>query len=90
MVRVGYELVVPSFSELGVNSDDAAVSALLSRLLGIPENKTDVELESSRASFDANIKHTFYYLFQKQGIVANKPLCSATTWRESWTASSRG
>ncbi|MFE4067771.1 DUF3732 domain-containing protein, partial [Escherichia coli] len=26
----------------------------------------------SRESFEANIKHTFYYLFQKQGLVANK------------------
>jgi len=29
-------------------------------------------MEHSRDSFDANIKHTFYYLFQKQGLVANK------------------
>jgi len=44
----------------------------LSRLLGIPENRTDVALEQSRDSYDANIKHTFYYLFQKQDLVANK------------------
>ena len=41
-------------------------------MLGIPENRTDVAIEHSRDSFDANIKHTFYYLFQKQGLVANK------------------
>src|SRR5690606_37576814 len=45
---------------------------LLSNLLGIPANKTDVPISSSRQSYDANIKHTFYYLFQKQTIVANK------------------
>lgn len=55
-----------------VNSDDDAVVTLLSRLLGIPENRTDVSLEHSRNSFKANIKHTYYYLFQKQGLVANK------------------
>ena len=49
-----------------------AIVELLSRLLGIPENRTDVALEHSRDSYDANVKHTFYYLFQKQGLVANK------------------
>lgn len=28
--------------------------------------------EHSRDSYDANVKHTLYYLFQKQGLVANK------------------
>jgi hypothetical protein len=48
------------------------VETLLSRLLGIPENVTDVPLSSSRESDQANIKHTHYDLFQKQGIIANK------------------
>ncbi|WP_423193713.1 DUF3732 domain-containing protein [Cupriavidus sp. H18C2] len=72
MLRRGTKLQVPSFEELVVNSDDDAVVTLLSRLLGIPENRTDVALEHSRDSYDANVKHTFYYLFQKQGLVANK------------------
>jgi hypothetical protein len=72
MVRRGNELTPPLSSELVVNTDDDSVSNLLSKLLGIPENKTAVPMESSRESFDANIKHTYYYLFQKQGIVANK------------------
>lgn len=72
MLRRGTELQAPSFRELAVNSDDEAVVTLLSRLLGIAENRTDVALEHSRDSYDANVKHTFYYLFQKQGLVANK------------------
>lgn len=72
MLRRGTELQAPSFEALAVNSDDDAVVTLLSRLLGIPENRTDVALEHSRDSYHANIKHTFYYLFQKQGLVANK------------------
>ena len=72
MLRRGTELQPPSFEELAVNSDDEAVVNLLSRLLGIPENRTDVALEHSRHSYDTNVKHTFYYLFQKQGLVANK------------------
>lgn len=72
MVRRGAQLNVPVFAELAVNDDDDGVETLLSRLLGIPENITDVPLGSSRGSYQANVKHTHYYLFQKQGIVANK------------------
>ena len=72
MVWRGADVNAPAFDELMVNDNDDGVVALLSSLLGIPENTTDVPLESSRESYDANIKHTYYYLFQKQGIVANK------------------
>ncbi|MGX7006042.1 DUF3732 domain-containing protein [Caballeronia sp. KNU42] len=72
MQRRGGQLTVPNFKDLVANTDDDAVVALLSRLLGIPENRTDVAIEHSRESYDANVKHTYYYLFQKQGIVANK------------------
>jgi hypothetical protein len=72
MVRRGAKLSVPNFNELKVNDDDDGVERLLSRLLGIPENTTDVPITSSRDSYEANIKHTYYYLFQKQTIVANK------------------
>lgn len=72
MLRRGEKLQVPMFKDLAVNTDDDSIVALLSRLLGIPENRTEVALEHSRDSYDANVKHTFYYLFQKQGLVANK------------------
>lgn len=72
MLRRGTNIAIPEFDELAVNTDDDAVVVLLSRLLGVPENRTDVPIEHSRVSFDANVKHTYYYLFQKQGLVANK------------------
>ncbi|CCD97221.1 Plasmid-related protein [Bradyrhizobium sp. ORS 375] len=72
MVRRGAKIEAPGVQELTVNDDDNGVERLLSQLLGIPENTTDVPLDSSRESYDANIKHTHYYLFQKQTIVANK------------------
>lgn len=72
MQRRGVQLTAPNFEQLAVNTDDDAVVILLSRLLGIPENRTDVAIEHSRDSYDTNVKHTYYYLFQKQGIVANK------------------
>ena len=72
MLRRGAQLQAPEFRDLAVSTDDDSIVELLSRLLGIPENRTDVALDQSRESFDANVKHTFYYLFQKQGLVANK------------------
>nr|WP_315421980.1 hypothetical protein [uncultured Pseudomonas sp.] len=72
MLRRGAQLQAPEFDDLSVNTDDESIVELLSRLLGIPENRTEVALEHSRNSYDANVKHTFYYLFQKQGLVANK------------------
>lgn len=72
MLRRGVQLEAPSFEELAANTDDDTIVELLSRLLGVPENRTDVALEHSRDSFDANVKHTVYYLFQKQTLVANK------------------
>lgn len=72
MLRRGIKLQTPEFKDLAVNTDDDSVVELLSRLLGLPENRTDVALEHSRESYDVNVKHTFYFLFQKQGLVANK------------------
>ncbi len=72
MLRRGTQLQAPEFKDLVVNTDDDSIVELLSRLLSIPENRTDVALEHSRDSYDVNVKHTFYYLFQKQGLVANK------------------
>ena len=72
MLRRGSKLEAPAFNELATNTDDDTTAGLLSRLLGIPENQTSVDIEHSRDSYDANIKHTLYYLFQKQGLVTNK------------------
>ncbi|WP_314154879.1 DUF3732 domain-containing protein [Rouxiella badensis] len=72
MLRRGTKVSVPEFKKLSVNTDDGSVVELLSRLLGIPENRTHVDVDQSRVSYDTNVKHTCYYLFQKQGLVANK------------------
>lgn len=62
MLRRGPQLQVPDFNDLAANTDDDSIVELLSRLLGIPENRTDVAVEHSRDSYDANVKHTSYYL----------------------------
>lgn len=72
MIRRGTDITIPTFDRLEPNTDDTAVTALLSKLLGIPENTTEVAQEHSRASYAPQINHTLYYLFQKQWLVANK------------------
>jgi hypothetical protein len=72
LIRRGSFIEPPAFEELSPNADDDTVVGLLTQLLGIPPNVTNVAAEHSRDSFSASIKHTYYYLFQKQDIVANK------------------
>jgi hypothetical protein len=72
MIRRGATVEPPPFAELRQNADDDAVASLLSGLLGIPANRTEVSEKQSRDSYVANIKHTYFYLFQKQGLIANK------------------
>ncbi len=74
LIRRGASLEPPVHEELRPNADDDTVVGLLTQLLGIPPNVTSVAAEHSRASFSASVKHTYYYLFQKQDIVANKNL----------------
>jgi hypothetical protein len=72
MIRRGAVVTVPTYKELNQNADDETVAALLSELVGIPINKTHVPMEHSRDSYMASIKHSYFYLFQKQGLIANK------------------
>ncbi len=72
MLRRGPNLQAPAFGELVANADDDTVIAVLSELIGIPENRTEVATDQSRDTFTATIQHTYYYLFQKQGLVSNK------------------
>jgi hypothetical protein len=72
MIRRGAKVELPPFAELRQNADDEAVVSLLSNLLGIPTNRTEVPEKQSRDSYIATIKHAYFYLFQKQGLIANK------------------
>ena len=72
MIRRGSDIEPPEFDSLKCNTDDDSVVGLLSSLLGIPENKTSVPMEQSREAHSANIKHTYFYLFQIQELIASK------------------
>ena len=74
MLLRGAQIKTPDFEELAHNGGDELVQEVLSSMLGIPETKTAVPERSSRVSYSVNVKHTTYYLFQKQGLVASKDL----------------
>jgi uncharacterized protein YggU (UPF0235/DUF167 family) len=65
-------ITLPELSQLEPNSNDEAIISFLSNLIGISPNETFIEEGASRKQFEATIKHTSYYIFQKQGTVANQ------------------
>lgn len=72
MLRKGHNLKPPIFDDLKPNSDDDTVESTLTRELGIKQNSIQVDDDHTRTVYEANIKHTYYYLFQKQELVSNK------------------
>lgn len=74
MLRVGSELYPPPFGELELNSTDAAVISMLSKLAGITPNLHIPSAGHSRAPLEATIRHATFYLFQEQSIVSNRKI----------------
>jgi len=74
MLLRGRHIHPPEFEVLKHNGGDELVHEVLSSLLGIPETKTVVPERSSRTGYSVNVKHTAFYLFQKQGLIASKEL----------------
>lgn len=72
MVRRGAKISPPEFSQLVANGGDELTLNVFAKLLKIPEQKTSVPQASTHVSFAVTAKHTTYYLFQKQGLIANR------------------
>jgi Protein of unknown function (DUF3732) len=68
------EIALPRLDDLKPNTNDKAIIAHLSRLLGISENKTEPQGDRMTQVFEATIDHAKFYLFQEQGLVANRKL----------------
>ncbi len=58
-------------SQLKVNSNDDAVVEYLSRLIGISPNLSVLGEGQTRTPLEANIRHTSYYLYQKQNLITS-------------------
>jgi hypothetical protein len=72
--EVGRSLAPPSLADLVPNSNDDAVIADLSRRVGIMPNLHVPAEGQSRDALEATIRHTVFYLFQGQNLVANSEL----------------
>lgn len=72
--KVGKNIEPPTFSKLTPNSNDDAVTEVLSRLIGISPNRNIPPEGQTRQSLEANIKHTKFYLFQEQNVIANRDI----------------
>lgn len=72
--RVATDIDPPPMSELAINTNDDAVVELLSGLLGISSNLTVEGPGRSSTPFQATLKHAKFFLFQEQGVVANRSL----------------
>jgi len=70
--EIGSVITPPPFSHLKINSNDNEIVTSLSRLLGIVPNITTPEESESRSALEATIRHTTYYLYQDQSLIANK------------------
>jgi hypothetical protein len=74
LILVGTNIEPPNLSELKPNTNDDAVEATLSNLLGISPNLHTPPEGQSRDPLQANVSHTKFYLFQEQGLVANRDM----------------
>lgn len=73
-LSVGPSLEPPPYDELAVNSNDEALERHLTRQLGMSPNLHEPGVGASRAPLAANISHTKFYLFQDQGLVADRDM----------------
>lgn len=72
--EIGSSVIPPSIDELITNSNDNEVIIALSRLLGIEPNLNIPEEEQSHPPLEANLRHTTYYLYQDQSLIANRDI----------------
>lgn len=70
----GPDAAPPSFSDLVPNVNDEYLESWFGSRIGISPNMHIPDRSSARHSLEASIKHTAFYLYQGQGIVANKDI----------------
>ena len=82
--QVASRINIPKLEDLSPNSNDDAVTEALSGLIGIASNKTVEGRGKAADPFEATIRHTSYYLFQQNDVVASKNILfhkqTATEW----------
>ncbi|PDY96488.1 hypothetical protein COD89_22660 [Bacillus thuringiensis] len=72
--EVAHHIEVPEMSNLIPNTNDDGINAYLTKLIGISPNIHNPDENASRDALEANFKHSKFYLFQKQSVVANEQI----------------
>ncbi|MDX7904119.1 DUF3732 domain-containing protein [Acinetobacter baumannii] len=71
-MKTGVNLSVPLYDELHTNTNDEAITLTLGNSINIETTHTNLSESSTRENYKFNFKHTKYYLFQPQNLIANK------------------
>ena len=72
--KIANDINIPELSELKPDFNDDHLTQELSRLVGISQAKSIEAKTTQSTPFRINIKHSSFYLFQDQGIIASKDL----------------
>lgn len=73
-VKTAASIELPALRDLEPNTNDDGVTQYLSRVLGISENRTEPAPGRTTPAFEASVDHAKFYLFQEQGVIANRKL----------------
>ena len=68
----GKDISIPEYDEIVPNAKSEVIEEILSKKLGIIENKSIVPEGQTRNPISASIRHTLYYCFQGQDEIAAK------------------
>lgn len=71
-IKIGRKIETPMLDKLIINSNDDAINDYLSKVIGISSNLNIPSEKHTRDALEANFKHTKFFLFQKQSLVANE------------------
>ncbi len=72
--EIGSVISPPDYDKLKINSNDDEIIASLSRLIGITPNTTAPDIHETRVPLEATIRHTTFYLYQDQSLIANRDI----------------
>ncbi len=70
--EIGSNLIIPPLDKLKLNSTDDEIVSSLSRLIGITQNLNISDEGAARNDLEATLRHTTFYLYQDQGLIANQ------------------
>lgn len=71
-LEIASKITLPELQDLLPNSNDKAVIDELNRRIGISPNLNVPPDGQTREPLEANLRHAKHYLFQPQGVIANK------------------